>query len=151
MALDKVTKISAHQRETSMEQQEEFLTHQGREASTEVASPRGAEIDRESLSCDSRDRETASNNSWRLKVAVVAALSGISYVFGLSHITETRVGSIELCSNIMESMPEPRANKVVIFEDFFTIGLDMPPHPVQADILHKFQVQLHHLTLNAIV
>jgi hypothetical protein len=103
MALDKVTKISAHQRETSMEQQEEFLTDQGREASTEVASPRGAEIDRESLSCDSRDRETASNNSWRLKVAVVVALSGISYVFGLSHITETRVRSIESYAPILWS------------------------------------------------
>jgi hypothetical protein len=38
-----------------------------------------------------------------------------------------------------------------VFEDFFTTGLCIPPHMILLDILHKFLVQLHQLTLNAIV
>jgi hypothetical protein len=40
---------------------------------------------------------------------------------------------------------------VVVFKDFFTAGLRIPPHTVLVDILHKFEVQLHQLTLNAII
>jgi hypothetical protein len=50
-----------------------------------------------------------------------------------------------------ESVLEPRSNKAVIFEGFFTIEPRIPPHPVLVDILHKFRVQLHHLTPNAAV
>jgi hypothetical protein len=39
-----------------------------------------------------------------------------------------------------ESVSEPRANKAVIFEDFFAIGLRMPPHLVLVDILCKFHM-----------
>jgi hypothetical protein len=46
-----------------------------------------------------------------------------------------------------EYVTEPRANEAIVFEDFFTAGLRMPPHPVLVDILHKFWVHLHHLTL----
>jgi hypothetical protein len=38
-----------------------------------------------------------------------------------------------------------------VFENFFTVGLHMPPHLVLADILRKFHVQLHQLTSNATV
>jgi hypothetical protein len=38
-----------------------------------------------------------------------------------------------------------------VFEEFFTAGPRMPPHPMLSDILLKFQVQLHQLTPNAIV
>jgi hypothetical protein len=50
-----------------------------------------------------------------------------------------------------ESVPDPRLDEAVVFEDFFAAGLRMPPHPVLLDILHKFQVQLHQLTPNAII
>jgi hypothetical protein len=53
-------------------------------------------------------------------------------------------------SRVFHRRPEPDRNEVVIFEGFFTIGLRMPPHPVLADILLKYQVQLHQLTANAI-
>jgi hypothetical protein len=39
----------------------------------------------------------------------------------------------------------------MVFKEFFTVGLRMPPHPVLADILLKFQIQIHQLTPNAIV
>jgi hypothetical protein len=48
-----------------------------------------------------------------------------------------------------ESVSESCIDKAVIFEDLFTAGLRMPPHPVLTDILQKFQVQLHQLTPNA--
>jgi hypothetical protein len=50
-----------------------------------------------------------------------------------------------------ETVSEPNADKVVVFEEFFSSGLRMPPHPVFADILLKFQVQIHQLTPNATV
>jgi hypothetical protein len=50
-----------------------------------------------------------------------------------------------------ETISEPNDNEVVVFEEFFTAGLRMPPHPVLSDILLKFQVQLHQLTPNIIV
>jgi hypothetical protein len=51
----------------------------------------------------------------------------------------------------VKSVSEPRANEVIVIEDFFTTGLHMPPHPVLADILCKFWVQLHQPMLDAIV
>jgi hypothetical protein len=45
-----------------------------------------------------------------------------------------------------ETIPEPDSDKDVIFEEFFTIGLRIPPHPGIGDILLKVQVQLHQLT-----
>jgi hypothetical protein len=119
-------------------------------ASTEAASEQDAEYNRGSQFGDSGDNETASDNSGRVKVAVAAAaaLAGISYDFGQSTITKTHLGSLE--SNVRyfskgydrppsaESVPDPRANEVAVFEDFFIAGLHMPPHQVLVDILHKF-------------
>jgi hypothetical protein len=42
-----------------------------------------------------------------------------------------------------ETIPEPYVNEVVVFEEFFTASLRMPPHPVCSDILMKIEVQLH--------
>jgi hypothetical protein len=49
------------------------------------------------------------------------------------------------------TVPEPNGDEAVVFEEFFTAGLRMPPHLVLADILLKFQVQIHQPTPNAIV
>lgn len=49
-----------------------------------------------------------------------------------------------------ETVLEPNSDEVVMFEEFVTIGLRMPPHPVMSDILLKFQVHLHQLTPTAI-
>jgi hypothetical protein len=50
-----------------------------------------------------------------------------------------------------ETILEPNSNEAVVFEEFFTAGLRTPPQPVLADILLKFQVQIHQLTHNAII
>jgi hypothetical protein len=45
---------------------------------------------------------------------------------------------------------EPDDDEAMVYEDFFVVGLCMPPHPALADILLHFQAQLHQLTPNAI-
>jgi hypothetical protein len=132
-----------------------------RGASTEVASPLGAKSNCESQSGNSEDSEIAFDNSGRLKVVAAAALAGISYDFGQLKIMKIQLGSMESYTHYftkghgrpldVESIPEPQANEAVIFEDFFTAGLCMPPHPVLVDILRKFHIQLHQLTPNAII
>jgi hypothetical protein len=42
-----------------------------------------------------------------------------------------------------ESVPEPDSNEAIVYEDLFLVGLRMPLHPALADILLKFQAQLH--------
>jgi tRNA A37 threonylcarbamoyladenosine synthetase subunit TsaC/SUA5/YrdC len=37
-----------------------------------------------------------------------------------------------------ETILEPNHDEAVVFEEFFTLGLRMPPHPVLVDILLKF-------------
>jgi hypothetical protein len=49
-----------------------------------------------------------------------------------------------------ETVPELDSNEVIMYEEFFVAGLHMPPHPALADILLKFQAQLHQLMPNAI-
>jgi hypothetical protein len=161
MASDEVPEVFAEQLEASTPQAEKSLTDQQKGALTKTGSPCGVDSDCERWFDDSRDNETTSNNSGCLKVAAAAALAGISYDFGPSKIMKTHIGSMESYAHYFpkgygrppgaESVLEPRANKAVIFEDFFTVGLRMLLHPVFMDILLKFQVQLHHLTSNAIV
>jgi hypothetical protein len=96
-----------------------------------------------------------------MKVGAVAALAGISYDFGLSTVTRTRIRSLESYNRYFpkgygqppgaESVPNPRADETVVFEDFFAAGLRMPLHLVLVDILSKFWIQLHQLTPNVIV
>jgi hypothetical protein len=91
----------------------------------------------------------------------MTALAGISYDFGPSTITKNHLASLENNTHYFPKgyghppdakfVPDPRANEAVVFEDFFTVGLRMPPHPILVGILHKFWVQLHQLTPNAIV
>jgi hypothetical protein len=105
--------------------------------------------------------ETTSDEGGHVKVGAATALASISYDFGLSIVMRTRIGSLESYSRYFlkgygrlpsaESVPDPQTNKAMVFEDFFTAGLLMLPHPILLDILHKFQVQLHQLTPNAIV
>jgi hypothetical protein len=137
--------FSTEQRETLTKQLEESLVGQQMIASMEAALEQDDESKRESQSSDSSERETASKNSGRVKVSVVATLAGISYDFGQSTITKTCLGSLESNAHhfpkgygrppSVESIPNPRANEAVVFEDVFMAGLRMPPHLVLVDIL----------------
>jgi hypothetical protein len=83
-----------------------------------------------------------------------------SYEFGFSSVTVGRIRQMEslgyfaegsVCELREEIVPEPNSDEAVVFEEFFTAGLRMPPHHVLTEILLKFQVQLHQLTPNAII
>jgi hypothetical protein len=45
----------------------------------------------------------------------------------------------EACAHGAETMPEPRADETMVFEDFFVAGLCMPSHPALSDSLLHFQ------------
>jgi hypothetical protein len=102
----------------------------------------------ESQSGGFEDSEGDSDTAMHLKVAAVAALVVVTYDFGQSTMTKTHLGSLGKHGHYFpkgyghppgaESVPEPRPNKAAVFEDFFNVGLHIPPHPVLLDILHKF-------------
>jgi hypothetical protein len=85
-----------------------------------------------------------------VKVGAAVALAGISYDFGLSTVTRTRIVSLESYDRYFlkghdrppgsESVSNPRPDEAVVFEDFFAAGLRMPPHLVLVDILRRFRV-----------
>jgi hypothetical protein len=49
-----------------------------------------------------------------------------------------------------EEVPEPEG-ELVVFEAFFTAGLCLPAHRFMAEVLQRFEVQVHQLTPNAVV
>jgi hypothetical protein len=82
-----------------------------------------------------------------------------SYDFRAYSVTEGRIWQLESLRYFAEGLayepgeeivPEPNTDEVVVFEEFFTAGLWMPPHLAFTDILLKFWVKLHQLAPNAI-
>jgi hypothetical protein len=49
-----------------------------------------------------------------------------------------------------EEIPEPEG-ELVVFEAFFIAGLRLPAHHFMAEVLQRFEVQVHLLTPNAVV
>jgi hypothetical protein len=49
-----------------------------------------------------------------------------------------------------EEVPAPEG-ELVVFEAFFAAGLCLPAHRFVGEFLHRFSVQIHHLTPNAVV
>jgi hypothetical protein len=49
------------------------------------------------------------------------------------------------CALRAETVLEPESEEAIVYEDFFLVGLRMPLHLALADILLKFQAQLHQL------
>jgi hypothetical protein len=49
-----------------------------------------------------------------------------------------------------EEVPEPEG-ELVVFEAFFTTALRLPAHRFMAEVLQRFEVQVHQLTPNAVV
>lgn len=78
-----------------------------------------------------------------------------TYDFGRSEVTSSLIKSLEKLQYFpkgdgrapgKETVPAPEANEVVVF-----LGLRFPYDSMLAEILDPFNVQLHQLTLNAIV
>jgi hypothetical protein len=72
--------------------------------------------------------------------------SSRTYCFGASTITLSRIREMakkgyfaegEARAAGEETTPESQEDESIVFEDFFIVGLRMPPHPVLMDILLK--------------
>jgi hypothetical protein len=50
-----------------------------------------------------------------------------------------------------EVIPEPKEDEVVVFRSFFKAGLRFPLYDMIGEVLKRFEIYLHQLTLNAIV
>jgi hypothetical protein len=50
-----------------------------------------------------------------------------------------------------ETTPAPKSDDVVVFKSFFRAGLRFPLNEMIGEVLKKFEIYLHQLTLNAIV
>jgi hypothetical protein len=78
--------------------------------------------------------------------------SSRSYDFGPSTITVGHIWQLEALGYLVEGsackpeeevIPKPVADEAVMFEESFSTGLQMPPHPSLTDIQVMFHMQLH--------
>jgi hypothetical protein len=128
---------------------------------TEAVSEQGVGSDGENSSDGSGGSENASNSGGHMKIEAEAALADVSYDFGQSTVAKASVIALKSFALYFlkgfarppgaESVPDPRENEAVVFEDFFATGHRISPHLILLDIFHKFQVQLHQLMPNAII
>jgi hypothetical protein len=84
---------------------------------------------------------------------------GDTVQFGVSWISSVRVQDMQQLGYFgsgvgrvpgAEEVPDPEG-ELVVFEAFFTAGLRLPAHQFVAEVLRRFEVQVHQLTLNAVV
>ena len=83
-----------------------------------------------------------------------------SWEFGPTLMTEEAIKSLEEEGCFPEgkgrlprgeTVPQPEVDEAVVFKDFFSCGLRIPPVYFLRLVLKKFKVQLHHLTPNGIL
>jgi hypothetical protein len=79
--------------------------------------------------------------------------------FGVSRISSVRVQDMQRLGYFgngvgqvpgAEEIPEPEG-ELVVFEAFFIVGLRLPAHRFVAEVLQRFEVQIHQLTPNVVV
>jgi hypothetical protein len=79
--------------------------------------------------------------------------------FGVSRMSSVRVQDMQRLGYFgggvarvpgTEEVPEPEG-ELVVFEAFFAAGLRLPAHRFIGEVLHRFNVQIHQLTPNAMV
>jgi hypothetical protein len=94
---------------------------------------------------DASSEDTLSN------VAAEELHPGDTVEFGVSRISSVRVqdkqqlgyfGNGVGCVPRAEEVPEPEG-ELVVFEAFFTAGLRLPAHRFVAEVLQRFEVQVH--------
>jgi hypothetical protein len=105
------------------------------------------------LPAGSSSEDTLSN------VEAVELRPGDTVEFGVSRISSVRVQDMQQLGYFgsgvgrvpgAEEVPEPEG-ELIVFEAFFTTGLRLPAHRFVAEVLQRFEVQVHQLTPNAVV
>jgi hypothetical protein len=112
-----------------------------------------------SLSAASTPPTAASSEDTLSDLAVETLHPGDTMEFGVSRISSARVQDMQQLGYFgsgvgrvlgAEEVPELEG-KLVVFEAFFTAGLRLPAHRFVAEVLRRFEVQVHQLTPNAVV
>jgi hypothetical protein len=137
-------------RESSVEQPEISLTDEKVIVSADATSEQGAGFDGVNPSHSFSNSENTSDSGGHVKIGATTALVGVSYDFGQSTVMRTHVAALKSFTRYFlkgftrppgaMSIPDPHKNEAVVFKDFFTAGLRIPPHPILLDILRKFQL-----------
>jgi hypothetical protein len=95
----------------------------------------------------------------RRNVAAEELHLGDTVEFGVSRMSSVRVQDMQQLGYFgsgvghvpgAEEVPEPEG-ELVVFEAFFAAGLRLPAHWFVAEVLQRFEVQVHQLTPNAVV
>jgi hypothetical protein len=85
--------------------------------------------------------------------------TGHTVEFGVSRISSVHVQDMQQLGYFgngvgrvpgVEEIPEPEG-ELVVFEAFFIVGLRLPAHHFMAEVMQRFDVQVHKLTPNAVV
>jgi hypothetical protein len=101
----------------------------------------------------------ASSEDTLSNVAAEELHPGDKVEFGVSRISSVRVQDMQQLGYFgsgvgrvpgAEEVPEPEG-ELVVFEAFFAAGLRLPTHRFVAEVLQRFEVQVHQLTPNAVV
>jgi hypothetical protein len=104
-------------------------------------------------SADSSSEDTLSD------LAAVELQPGDTVEFGASRISSVCVHDMQQLGYFgngvgrvlgAEEIPEPEG-ELVVFEAFFIAGLRLPVHHFMAEVLQRFDVEVHQLTPNAVV
>jgi hypothetical protein len=92
-------------------------------------------------------------------LAAVELHPGHMVEFGVLRISSVRVQDMQQLGYFgngvgqvpgVEEIPEPEG-EIVVFEAFFTADLRLPAHRFVAEVLQRFDVQIHQLTPNVVV
>jgi hypothetical protein len=92
-------------------------------------------------------------------LAVMELLPGHTIEFGTLRISLVRVLEMQRLGYFgdgvgrvpgAEEIPKPEG-ELVVFESFFVAGLRLPAHHFVAEVLQRFEVQVHQLTPNVVV
>jgi hypothetical protein len=80
----------------------------------------------------------------RVKVTAAVTAVGMTYDFGMSNVRKARIRAMEHVSYFLkgharspspEIVPTPQLDEAIVFENLFSAGFCMPPHPVLTEIL----------------
>jgi hypothetical protein len=101
----------------------------------------------------------ASSEDMLSNVAVEELRPGDTVEFGASRMSSVHVQDMQQLGYFgggvarvprAKEVPEPEG-ELVVFEAFFAAGLRLPAHRFMAEVLRKFEVQVHQLTPNVVV
>jgi hypothetical protein len=129
------------------------VKHTARRRRWYVAMPSSSSSAANMPPADASSEDTLSN------VAAMELCPGDTVEFDVSRISSVRVQDMQQLGYFgsgvgrvsgAEEVPEPEG-ELIVFEAFFTAGLCLPTHRFVAEVLQRFEVQVHQLTPNTVV